>query len=154
MGKILVFGGHDGSSMKITNFVGESMLNDLHVLDIDEMTWFQPHSENPTIEYLLPPPRVGHSSTLIGSHKLFIFGGGNGYRTLNDSWYLDTNTYHFSRANPKGQPPPARAGHSGCYADSHVVLFGGGTLRGQFFRDVRILNMGMLVSVLLTLSCR
>ena len=51
LSKLYVFGGHDG----------KQRLNDMHILDIATLEWFQPKLEPDAI---LPPPRAGHTGRL------------------------------------------------------------------------------------------
>ncbi|CEL93311.1 unnamed protein product [Vitrella brassicaformis CCMP3155] len=72
--KIFLFGGYDGK--------GRS--NDLYILDTALMRWIHPaESEN------APTGRQRHSASLIGSKKLYIFGGFDGNKWLNDLHVLD-----------------------------------------------------------------
>jgi hypothetical protein len=96
-GKLMVFGGHDGTAM----------LSDLHVLDTSSLTWtqaFPPKSEsNPNVG---PSARAGHTATLINGNMLLIFGGGDGSKILNDVWLLDTTSLTWIRPTISGNAPP------------------------------------------------
>jgi hypothetical protein len=56
------------------------------------LTWSKPITSGP-----VPGPRAGHTSSAVGN-RLFVFGGGNGIRYLNDLHLLDAGTQ---------DPPPA-----------------------------------------------
>jgi len=56
----------------------------LHALDPVKMTWYQgPDGAG------APTARFGHSSTLVGGNKMFVFGGWNGKEFHNDLHILD-----------------------------------------------------------------
>jgi len=42
-----------------------------------------------------PGPRRAHTATLVG-HKIYVFGGGDGKKALNDVYILDTGTTNTS----------------------------------------------------------
>jgi hypothetical protein len=50
------------------------------------LTWSKPITSGP-----VPGPRAGHTSSAVGN-RLFVFGGGNGIRYLNDLHLLDAGT--------------------------------------------------------------
>jgi hypothetical protein len=54
------------------------------------LTWSKPITSGP-----VPGPRAGHTSSAVGN-RLFVFGGGNGIRYLNDLHLLDAgNACHL-----------------------------------------------------------
>eukprot|EP00392_Amoebophrya_sp_AT5.2_P017105 g17421.t1 len=75
--KILLFGGYDG----------KGRTNELYILDAQERKWLRPTwpSESPQT----PPGRQRHSASLIGSKRIYIFGGFDGNRWLQDLHVLD-----------------------------------------------------------------
>lgn len=69
-----LFGGYDGR--------GRS--NDLYILNTESNTWSHPvESEN------TPTGRQRHTACVIGTKQLFIFGGFDGNKWLNDICILD-----------------------------------------------------------------
>ena len=72
--KIYVFGGYDGR--------GRS--NDLHILNLDERQWDHVHMKEGA-----PPGRQRHTACLVGSQKLYIFGGFDGFKWRDDMHVLD-----------------------------------------------------------------
>eukprot|EP00744_Colponema_vietnamica_P003773 GILI01005726.1.p1 GENE.GILI01005726.1~~GILI01005726.1.p1 ORF type:complete len:497 (+),score=112.38 GILI01005726.1:197-1687(+) len=72
--KIFLFGGYDGR--------GRS--NDLYVLNTETMKWMHPTECDKT-----PAGRQRHTASLVGSRQLFIFGGFDGNKWLNDLHVLD-----------------------------------------------------------------
>lgn len=58
----------------------------IYVIFVSEtMTWSEPKVGGSG-----PGPRRAHTATLIGSNKLYIFGGGDGNKALNQVFVLDT----------------------------------------------------------------
>eukprot|EP01118_Nematostelium_gracile_P014914 TRINITY_DN5893_c0_g1_i1.p1 TRINITY_DN5893_c0_g1~~TRINITY_DN5893_c0_g1_i1.p1 ORF type:complete len:479 (-),score=121.39 TRINITY_DN5893_c0_g1_i1:67-1503(-) len=108
--KLLIFGGWNGTRM----------LNDLHILYTERMTWSRPITTGST-----PGQRAGHTMTSVGT-KLFIFGGGDGYHYLNDLHLLDTETMAWSQAYVTGTSPAARSRHTATLIGNKIYVFGGG----------------------------
>lgn len=71
-------------SMYSFRYDGRGRSNDLYVLDMDAMHWTHP----PTTEHT-PAGRQRHTACLVGSKKLVVFGGFDGFRWLNDLYMLD-----------------------------------------------------------------
>lgn len=85
---MMVFGGFDG----------KRALNDLHILDLRNMTWSRPADTG-----AVPPPRAGHTATAIGAYCL-IFGGSKADGELfGDVHVLDTQF-----TTPLDALPPSR----------------------------------------------
>lgn len=51
------------------------------------MTWSQPQTTGHG-----PGPRRAHTATLVGS-KIYVIGGGDGRKALNDVFVLDTGSF-------------------------------------------------------------
>jgi len=130
-GNVFVFGGWDGNHM----------LNDLHVLHTDlvsspqqpVLTWSKPVTSGPA-----PGPRAGHTSCSVGN-KLYVFGGGNGVRYLNDLHSLDAETMTWSQAYVAGTSPAPRSRHSATLVGTKLVVIGGGD-DSRVYNDVYILE--------------
>eukprot|EP00913_Durusdinium_trenchii_P033791 g31632.t1 len=75
--KIFLFGGYDG----------KGRTNELYILDTAEAKWVRPTW--PTESPHTPPGRQRHSASLIGSKRIYIFGGFDGNKWLNDLHVLD-----------------------------------------------------------------
>lgn len=75
--KILFFGGYDG----------KGRTNELYILDAHERKWIRPTW--PTDTPQTPPGRQRHSACLIGSKRIYIFGGFDGNKWLCDLHMLD-----------------------------------------------------------------
>ncbi|CAD7960223.1 unnamed protein product [Amoebophrya sp. A120] len=124
---VLVFRGGDG----------RAYLNDLHALDLKSRSW---HSFPTTGE--LPPPRANHSSCVAGNtnNLLFIFGGWDGSKRLNDLHCLDVHTRVWSYLRVNGQPPLARAGMSLSNVHGLLYLFGGSGHTTRCFNDAHVFD--------------
>jgi len=75
--KILFFGGYDG----------KGRTNELYILDAQDRKWIRPTW--PTDSPHTPPGRQRHSACLIGSKRIYIFGGFDGNKWLQDLHMLD-----------------------------------------------------------------
>jgi N-acetylneuraminic acid mutarotase len=88
----------------------------------------------------VPPPRESHSITAIGA-KLYVFGGFDGARVLNDLYVFDTHAGLWSQLVHTGISPAARAGHSATAlgTPAHLVVFGGAN-SSRRFADVQLFD--------------
>ncbi|CAK7567784.1 MAG: hypothetical protein SEPTF4163_005753 [Sporothrix epigloea] len=73
--KLVVFGGGDGPLY----------YNDVYVLDTTNFRWSRPRI---SMDRPMPPRRRAHTACLY-KNGIYIFGGGDGIRALNDVWRLD-----------------------------------------------------------------
>lgn len=90
----------------------------------------------------VPAPRESHSITPIGS-KLYVFGGFDGARVLNDLYVFDTHAGLWTQLVHTGISPAARAGHSATAlgTPAHLVVFGGAN-SSRRFADVQLFDTG------------
>ncbi len=108
-----------------------------------------------------PPPRANHSSAVL-NNCLYIFGGWDGSKRLNDLHVLDSgfllNFFFFyifyllkikldkliwSEINICSQPPSPRAGMSLASINSLIYLFGGSGPSATCFNDLQIFDPGL-----------
>lgn len=144
--KILVFGGYHSSDHR---------LNDVWVFDTVSLSWSQPnahHNHESSIKHQLtfsnwanvPPPRAGHSATLL-KNMIYIFGGygGLGYsrRDLDDLHALNIHTMQWTKIVVKGTTPDRRSGHQACAIDGNKIVICGGTSTSIQFQDVYVLDL-------------
>jgi len=126
---IWVFGGGDGPNY----------FNDLYVLDTNKMSWSKPQ-----ITGTAPGPRRAHTATLVGTNKIYMFGGGDGNKALNEIYVLDTDEKKWTKFNASGTLPPPRGYHTACaYANNSgnkIVVYGGSDGH-QCFNDVHVLDI-------------
>eukprot|EP01121_Diplochlamys_sp_Union-15-3_P022534 TRINITY_DN9626_c0_g1_i1.p1 TRINITY_DN9626_c0_g1~~TRINITY_DN9626_c0_g1_i1.p1 ORF type:complete len:537 (+),score=87.91 TRINITY_DN9626_c0_g1_i1:197-1612(+) len=128
--RLLVFGGHDGTRM----------LNDVHILDTDTLTWSQPTIQVPSD--IMPCPRAGHTATFVtygNVKKLLLFGGGDGNKIYNDLYLIDLDTFQCEAPVIKGPLPAARCAHTTNLVDGKLIVFGGGD-GSRRFKDVYVLD--------------
>jgi len=121
--KLLIFGGWNGTRM----------LNDLHILYTERMTWSRPITTGQ-----VPTLRAGNTMNAVGT-KLFIFGGGDGYHYLNDLHILDTETMAWSQAYVAGTSPGARSRHTATLIANKLYVFGGGD-DSRVYNDLYVLD--------------
>ena len=89
---------------------------------------------------VVPSPRESHSLTSVGV-RLYVFGGFDGARVLNDLYVFDSHTGLWSQLVHTGLSPPARAGHSGTAlgVPAHLIVFGGAN-SSRRFNDVQLFD--------------
>ena len=88
----------------------------------------------------VPSPRESHSMTAVGA-KLYVFGGFDGARVLNDLYYFDVHAGLWSQLVHTGISPAARAGHSATAlgVPAHLIVFGGAN-SSRRFGDVQLFD--------------
>ncbi|EMS60218.1 Acyl-CoA-binding domain-containing protein 4 [Triticum urartu] len=127
---LVVFGGEGG---------GRSLLNDLHVLDLETMTWDEFESTGTP-----PSPRSEHAAACYADRYLLIFGGGSHSTCFSDLYLLDMQTMEWSRPKQHGIIPEPRAGHAGVTVGDNWVITGGGNSK-KGVPETLVLNMSTLV---------
>jgi len=70
-----------------------------------------------------PPPRSAHSS-VVYQNQMYIFGGWNGHKSLNDLYSLNLDTLEWRQIKSEGGPSIRRMHSAVVYKDS-MYLFGG-----------------------------
>lgn len=113
---------------------GKRGLTDLHVLNVDTMSW-----EVPRCAGVTPSSRNNHATFVVGS-KLYVHGGHDGTKWLSDLHCLDTERMEWSVPVTAGTPPSARACHTTSILGRKLFLFGG--YDGQkCFNDLDVLDI-------------
>ncbi|KAL6894404.1 hypothetical protein ACP4OV_008502 [Aristida adscensionis] len=129
--KIVMYGGWDG----------KKWLSDVYIMDTMSLEWTEL-----SITGSAPPPRCGHSATMI-EKRLLIFGGRGRQQTMSticifistggagpimgDLWALkgiteeDNETPGWTQLKLPGQSPSPRCGHSVTSGGPYLLLFGG-----------------------------
>ncbi|KAK6933505.1 hypothetical protein RJ641_036399 [Dillenia turbinata] len=114
--KIVMYGGWDG----------KKWLSDVYVLDTISLEW----TELP-VSGTLPPPRCGHTATMV-EKRLLVFGGrGGGGPIMGDLWALkglieeENETPGWTQLKLPGHAPSPRCGHTVTSAGHYLLLFGG-----------------------------
>jgi len=117
-------------------------------MDLSSLSSFFRGGRNGEAEFLkllrpggVPPnPRESHTCTCLGA-KLYVFGGFDGTRVLNDLYSYDLNNMIWAQLVHTGLSPPARAGHtaSALGVPAHLIVFGGAN-SSRRFADVQIFD--------------
>eukprot|EP00899_Mesostigma_viride_P010163 jgi/Mesvir1/19148/Mv01171-RA.1 len=123
---------------------GRRLLADLHVLDLETMTW-----DSPEVKGVGPSPRSDHLATAYGSRYMLVFGGGSHTFCFNDLHLLDILTMSWLTPVCKGPPPRPRAGHAGAVIGDCWFITGGGD-NAQGVVDTICLDMASLTWSLVT----
>lgn len=127
---LVIFGGQDAN---------RSLLNDLHFLDLESMTWDELEAIGSP-----PSPRSDHAAAVHAERYLLIFGGGSHATCFNDLHVLDLQTMEWSRPSQQGKIPTPRAGHAGVTVGENWFIAGGGNNKSGVSETV-VLNMSTLV---------
>ncbi|WOL03473.1 rab9 effector protein with kelch motifs isoform X4 [Canna indica] len=114
--KIVMYGGWDG----------KKWLSDVYILDTMSLEWTEL-----SINGSAPPPRCGHSATMV-EKRLLIFGGrGGSGPIMGDLWALkglideEIETPGWTQLKLPGQNPSPRCGHTVTSGGHYLLLFGG-----------------------------
>jgi hypothetical protein len=130
-----------GSLLFAYGGVGQVVLDDLAVLDVDLMTWraLKPRAPAPRDR----PGKLHAAAMAATGHVLWLFGGQQGRKFLRELYALDTDAMAWALAAPGGTPPAARAGHTLTAVEGvGVFCFGGQGKR--LFEDLHVLEVHAL----------
>ena len=145
--KLVVFGGGDGPAY----------YNDVYVLDTVNFRWSKPR----IVGDRGPSKRRAHTSCLY-KNGIYVFGGGDGVRALNDVWRLDVSDptkmswkLICSPDNDDGRDsksankreamrPKARGYHTANMVGSKLIIYGGSD-GGECFDDVWVYDVETFV---------
>nr|XP_029116763.1 acyl-CoA-binding domain-containing protein 6 isoform X2 [Elaeis guineensis] len=137
---LVMFGGEDAK---------RSLLNDLHILDLETMTWDDIDAIGTP-----PPPRSDHAAACHAERYLLIFGGGSHATCFSDLHVLDLQTMEWSIPKQQGVTPEPRAGHAGVTVGENWFIVGGGN-NVNGVSETLVLNMSTLTwSVVTTVQGR
>ncbi|KAI2603802.1 galactose oxidase [Hypoxylon fragiforme] len=141
--KLVVFGGGDGPAY----------YNDVYVLDTVNFRWHRPRIVGDRV----PSARRAHTACLY-KNGIYMFGGGDGVRALNDIWRLDVTDVHKmswklvsgpsapSSSGSGSTPvkdtsrPKARGYHTANMVGSKLIIYGGSD-GGECFNDVWVYDV-------------
>ncbi|KDP23494.1 hypothetical protein JCGZ_23327 [Jatropha curcas] len=132
---LVIFGGQDAK---------RSLLNDLHILDLETMTWDEIDAIG-----VPPSPRSDHAAAVHAERYLLIFGGGSHATCFNDLHVLDLQAMEWTRPTQQGEIPSPRAGHAGVTVGENWFIVGGGDNKSGVSETV-VLNMSTLVWSIVT----
>ncbi|KAH6634270.1 hypothetical protein B0J18DRAFT_13790 [Chaetomium sp. MPI-SDFR-AT-0129] len=143
--KLVIFGGGDGPAY----------YNDVYVLDTVNFRWTKPRIVGDKI----PSKRRAHTACLY-KNGIYVFGGGDGVRALNDIWRLDvSDTTKMSwklisgpsasldgkspvagASSGRDHRPKARGYHTANMVGSKLIIYGGSD-GGECFNDVWVYDV-------------
>ena len=137
--KLVIFGGGDGPAY----------YNDIYVLDTVNYRWHRPR----IVGDKMPSPRRAHTACLY-KNGIYVFGGGDGVRALNDIWRLDVSdvtkmSWKLVSSPTSGSPngttardnrPKARGYHTANMVGSKLIIYGGSD-GGECFNDVWVYDV-------------
>ncbi|KAG2243787.1 hypothetical protein Bca4012_015952 [Brassica carinata] len=128
--RVFVFGGEDKK---------RRLLNDLHVLDLETMTWDVVETSQTR-----PVPRFDHTAATHSDRYLLVFGGCSHSIFFSDLHILDLQTMEWSQPHVQGDVVTPRAGHAGITIDENWYIVGGGD-NSTGCLETLVLNMAKLV---------
>ncbi|KAK8064815.1 kelch domain-containing protein [Apiospora phragmitis] len=137
--KLVIFGGGDGPAY----------YNDVYVLDTVNFRWHRPKM----IGEKSPSSRRAHTACLY-KNGIYVFGGGDGVRALNDIWRLDVSdvakmswklvssptTSSPNSTAARDNRPKARGYHTANMVGSKLIIYGGSD-GGECFNDVWVYDV-------------
>ncbi|KAL2756725.1 hypothetical protein ACRALDRAFT_2085649, partial [Sodiomyces alcalophilus JCM 7366] len=146
--KLVIFGGGDGPAY----------YNDVYVLDTTTFRWSKPR----ILGDRLPSRRRAHTACLY-KNGIYVFGGGDGVRALNDIWRLDVSDMNkmswrvvsaperdrkhgggggggTGGSTAKDLRPKARGYHTANMVGSKLIIYGGSD-GGECFNDVWVYDV-------------
>ncbi|KAJ1734052.1 hypothetical protein LPJ61_001272 [Coemansia biformis] len=133
--RLFVFGGGDGTQY----------FSDLYVLDTRTCVWTRAKVADSTPP---PSPRRTHTCFHYNGH-VYLFGGGDGHRALNDLWRVcaepdaASGEYRWEEVETAGGRPFPRGYHTSTLVGNQVVVFGGSD-GAECFGDTSLLNLDTL----------
>lgn len=126
--RVLIFGG--------ANAQGE-LLQDLWILDQDSLQWTH-------ASCIGHPPSARKGATLCATEdgrRMYVFGGYDGYKALNDVHCLDVEKLVWSAVSPLGHHPEPREGHSATIIGKYLVVSGGCGAANEYLTDTHVLDL-------------
>jgi len=103
------------------------------------MTWYQgPDGAG------APAARFGHSATLVGGNKMFVFGGWNKKLYFNDLHILDLELMAWKRPDCSGPEPNPRQGHCAILIGTNLIIHGGYRLREDLLKTAGLAQGNIL----------
>ena len=106
---------------------------DTYVLNVDSCSWEK--VECPGLK-----PRYEHSAFTFPSQpdRIFVFGGADMDRNMNDVQVLDVKTYLWSPVQVSGSPPSPRTHHTAACVGDKLLVYGGGLVGRHPVDDIQV----------------
>ena len=128
--RMIIFGGD----------VGGVLTNDVWALNLNGTPTWQPLTTSHA-----PSARRDHSAVYdYPGNGMYVFGGTLSDGTVsNELYYLNLNTYQWTKTNVQGAKPSARANHAAVispYQDQQMIVFGGRDALGGLLSDAWVLQ--------------
>lgn len=126
--KVLIYGGRGGKGEAFTH---------LNFFDTSRGKW-----NRLTVTGKTPPGRFMHSASLVDT-TLYVFGGTDGTRYMNDLHALDLERLTWSPVERRGEAPSPRALHTAVSLDGIFLTFGGNcptTHSMDYFNDTHVFD--------------
>lgn len=98
------------------------------------MIWSRPKTSGTK-----PSERRAHVA-VIWKKALYVFGGGDGTRALNDTHRLNLKTKEWELINAKGDKPTRRGYHTGTLVANKLIVFGGSDGK-ECFGGIHVLDL-------------
>eukprot|EP00760_Papus_ankaliazontas_P000304 PhM_4_TR10051/c0_g1_i2/m.55207 len=110
----------DGSVYVFGGVTGAGVSNDVYQFNAHDGTW-----THVSVSGTAPKKRSSCAAAVHGE-KMFVFGGrSEDGKPLNDLAVFDFQHHMWMTPKVDGMAPPARQGHSMCFVDRRLLIFGG-----------------------------
>lgn len=118
---VIVFGGCDGWNY----------FSDLYRFSFDALEWTPVRVTGTAPGARSAPATVLHAGS-TGQTAMYVFGGYDGGRSLNDLFRFDLKLAEWTQVRVTGTPPSPRGGHTAVVHGSTMYAFGGKSGRSPF----------------------
>jgi len=89
----------------------------------------------------LPPPRYGHSATIVGQ-SMIVFGGQDGKQQFNDIWVLEIiDPWTWTSVPSCGPSPAVRTRHTATCVGDTIIVYGGFSRETRYLSDMHTLTL-------------
>ncbi|NGX33952.1 MAG: hypothetical protein K1060chlam1_00296 [Candidatus Anoxychlamydiales bacterium] len=121
--RIAVVGGHSGPKGRFLNDVFLGDLRPTELVDGDpdnhyNFVWTELKMSSESM-----PPRMGHTASYIGSHKIVVYGGTDDNQVFNDIWLLDLKRRIWQAVERQLGSLPRSLEHSAALYNGRIVIW-------------------------------
>jgi N-acetylneuraminic acid mutarotase len=137
--KMYILGGSDNNE----DIAEESKNLSIHELNLDTMQW-----NHPNLNGYNPFPRSGHSSAVVGSKSILLFGGKrNPSVYFSDLCLIDVENFIGIKINCVENSLPTPVGNSTLSViGNKCFVFGGTDQKGNCYNDIRTTDIALYLS--------